>query len=367
MNARTTRTSTNSTKMHGLLGGQFRWAQPQIVNRCAQKSRPEYTDFSAHEYRDVDTVLEAKIKLLAELIRGSRCCVAYTGAGLSVASGLDDYATKSPDSLASRPHVSAERGSGYLAHPNNGHKVLARLFAHGLIKKCVNQNHDGLLQKAGFPQHGINEIHGGWFDPSNPGGNQLRDDLFAELLRLEGETDLCLALGSSLSGLNADRLATTPASKYRKKQQGHGLVIVTLQETRLDDICTLRIFAPLEHVMSQLALELQLPEQHQTTTTHSTGDVYVLPYDPTSGKPSATRTCTLDLSEGSRIRVTSGNYAGCEATVGSRNSQGHYNLQVFVPTEFDASIIIPNDHLLGSWWLHEASQQLLPLLPVLPL
>jgi len=357
-------TKTARTEMHGLVGAQYRWPNPERTTVCDAKSRPEYTDTPAHEYREIEEVLAAKIKVMADFIKRSRCCVAYTGAGLSVASGLDDYATKAKESLSSRPHVSEERGSGYLAHPNMGHEVLARLFQQGLLKKCVNQNHDGLLQKAGFPQHGINEIHGGWFDPSNPGGNQLRDDLFEELLQLERSTDLCLALGTSLSGLNADRLAKTPASKYPKK--GFGLVIVTLQETQLDSICTLRIFAPLEEVMVRLAAQLDLPEHEQVS--HADSDTFAsLPYDPRSGVLSSRRTtCSLDLTEGARIKVTRGSYAGCKGVVGKKNQQGHYNVQIFVPTEFDASIIIPNDHLLGSWWLVEAQQGLIPCLPVVP-
>jgi hypothetical protein len=74
--------------------------------------RPEYTKCKSHEYRETDEVLVAKVKLLAELIKKSKNCIAYTGAGLSVASGLDDYATKAKESLDSRPHVSDERGSG---------------------------------------------------------------------------------------------------------------------------------------------------------------------------------------------------------------------------------------------------------------
>jgi NAD-dependent SIR2 family protein deacetylase len=83
--------------------------------------------------------------------------------------GLDDYATKSSESRSARPHVGEERGSGYLARPNPAHVALSRLHCAGFVKRVVNQNHDCLLQKAGFPQHAINEIHGSWFDPSNPG------------------------------------------------------------------------------------------------------------------------------------------------------------------------------------------------------
>ena len=38
----------------------------------------------------------------------------------------------------------------------------------GLLHGWVQQNHDGLPQKAGFPQERINEIHGSWYDPGNP-------------------------------------------------------------------------------------------------------------------------------------------------------------------------------------------------------
>lgn len=159
----------------------------------------------------------------------AKSAVAYTGAGLSASSGLADYATKARETLAARPHVSSQRGSGFLASPNVGHHVLAKLHAAKLLPHVINQNHDGLLQKAGFPQHALNEvslnfllcfcfffanqhslsipisvafwckIHGGFFDPSNPGGNVLRDDLYADLLRWEKTADLCLALGTSLS------------------------------------------------------------------------------------------------------------------------------------------------------------------------
>ena len=48
---------------------------------------------------------------------------------------------------------------------------------------------DGLPQKAKFPQEALNEIHGAWFDPSNPVvpmSGSLRGDLF-EWLQEWGE------------------------------------------------------------------------------------------------------------------------------------------------------------------------------------
>jgi hypothetical protein len=62
----------------------------------------------------------------------------------------------------------------------------------------------------------MNEIHGSWYDPSNPVvmmSGSLRDDLFADLLRIEHSADLCLCLGTSLSGMNADRVADMVSRK----------------------------------------------------------------------------------------------------------------------------------------------------------
>lgn len=45
-----------------------------------------------------------------------------------------------------------------------------------------------LPQKSGFPQEKINEIHGAWFDPSNPVvqfSGQLRGDLFNQMIAVE--------------------------------------------------------------------------------------------------------------------------------------------------------------------------------------
>jgi len=187
----------------------------------------------------------------------------------------------------------------------------------------------------------------------------LRSDLFNEVLQLENSTDLCLALGTSLSGLNADRLAKTPAQKYPGR--GFGLIIVTLQETQLDNICTLRIFAPLDEVLGLLAAELNLPELPAQQPLQFGTDTFTLPYDQ-SGNHAPTKKSLLDLREGAKIRVVMGNFAGCKGVVGKKNEQGHYHVQVFSPVE-GTDIIITNDHLFGSWWITEALGGFIPRLP----
>jgi len=44
---------------------------------------------------------------------------------------------------------------------------LAALEKKNYLKHWINQNHDGLAQKAGYPKSKLNEIHGSWFDKKN--------------------------------------------------------------------------------------------------------------------------------------------------------------------------------------------------------
>ena len=118
----------------------------------------------AHEYQDTPKTLKVKVKMLASLLMSSKQCVAYTGAGISTASGISDYATKNKNAMGPKHKVI----SNFDARPTLSHRVLVSMFECGILKRWFQQNHDGLPQKAGMPQHAINEIHGSWFDPSNP-------------------------------------------------------------------------------------------------------------------------------------------------------------------------------------------------------
>merc|ERR1711988_1703419 len=127
----------------------------------------------------------------------------------------------------------------------------------GYLKQWIQQNHDGLPQKAGFPQNDLNEIHGAWYDPSNPVvpmDGSLRADLIERMLDWESQVDLCLSLGTSMVGMNSDRMAVAPAERMRKGVKGAlGTVIVTLQQTQYDSLASIRIFAPIDCVMELLS------------------------------------------------------------------------------------------------------------------
>merc|ERR1712224_1057026 len=230
--------------------------------------------------------------------------VAYTGAEISTASGISDYATKANSSLAGEQ----KKKSPLEAQPSFAHRTLVGLRNAGYLKHWVQQNHDGLPQKAGFPQSDLNEIHGAWYDLSNPVvpmDGTLRGDLIERMLDWESRVDLCLALGTSMVGMNADRMAIAPAERRRHGQKGAlGTVIVALQQTQYDSLSSIRIFATIDRTMELLVQEMALPPPPSpkacpwTEASILTG----LPYN-SEGVKDPKCSMTLDLRPGSKLRV----------------------------------------------------------------
>ena len=109
--------------------------------------------------------MKIKIDLLADIIKKSSNLVVYTGAGISRASGIGDYATKAKNSVSQQENHSLNRLN---AVPSDAHYILTEMEKKGYLKHWLQQNHDGLAQKSGYPMAKLNEIHGSWFDKKNP-------------------------------------------------------------------------------------------------------------------------------------------------------------------------------------------------------
>eukprot|EP00961_Rhodomonas_salina_P249548 3373031-Rhodomonas_salina.1 len=377
------------TEMHGFRGNR-QWEAPQCVLRDGSLARTGYTTINRDEFEDTPAVLAAKVKMLASMIRQAKFPIAYTGAGISTESGIPDYAT---GSSASRAALVTRHIHCVEAGPSDAHLVLTRLHSAGLMKAWVQQNHDGLPQKAGFPQSDMNEIHGAWFDPSNPVvpmAGSLRDDLFANLLQLENDADFCICVGTSLSGMNADRAAITTGEKAKKQFEttktsvSPGLVIINLQRTQCDNVAALRIFAKASVVLNALAEELALPpmDSHARDAEiqraiAQNNDVFVLPYSPEDGsliegEQASSCACArlragaaqdkgfeLDLREDSVVRISRGKFAGDLAVVTGKNRQGHYRLKVshdLGKGRVKAQVPV----LLGKWWVLEGMRGEVP-------
>ena len=230
----------------------------------------------------------------------------------------------------------------------------------------MNQNHDGLPQKAGYPQSALNEIHGAWFDVSNPVvpmTGSLRCDLLEWLIEWEKRTDLCLAMGSSLCGMNADRLVQSTAQRAMEGQ-GSGAVIISLQQTRLDHMASLRIFGRADEVMDLLARELDVP-----TTAYplnysdclNSNDIYFLEYYDSGGKKQneGTGGIVINLQTGQKVRLVN-------QPKWDRQRCGNTGLVVGKTSEGDYMIHIEGrTRTLGRWWLREALLGKVPFVPVI--
>ena len=157
----------------------------------------------------------------------------------ATSSGINDYASKSKASAAtgSNARHRVKKRTGLDADPTFAHFTLAALHRDGNLVHWVQQNHDGLPQKAGFPQECINEIHGAWFDPSNPVvpmSGSLRGDLYQMMEDEEEAADFTLCIGTSLCGMNADRMVETPARRFVEQGRGLGACIIGFQQTPMD-------------------------------------------------------------------------------------------------------------------------------------
>eukprot|EP00286_Rhodomonas_abbreviata_P005030 CAMPEP_0181323990 /NCGR_PEP_ID=MMETSP1101-20121128/20100_1 /TAXON_ID=46948 /ORGANISM="Rhodomonas abbreviata, Strain Caron Lab Isolate" /LENGTH=301 /DNA_ID=CAMNT_0023432095 /DNA_START=109 /DNA_END=1011 /DNA_ORIENTATION=- len=229
---------------------------PKCVAKTALEARPGYESINASEYIDTSSALLAKLQIVAEMLKKSKATVVYSGAGLSTASGIGDYASRAATSVA--PHKSrGESGNRLSLEPTIGHHVCAALERNDLLHHWLQQNHDRLAQKAGFPQEKLNEIHGAWGDMKNPVisfNDGLRPDLHDWMLEWIKQVNevggVCLALGTSLCGMSADAIAEVAGQR--------GLVIIGLSPTSMDHLAAVRIWGVLDNVLVKLATVLNL-------------------------------------------------------------------------------------------------------------
>lgn len=239
---------------------------------------------------------------LRDLIAAHDRILVFTGAGISVDSGIPDF--RSPGGVWTRIDpltLSADRIHGDRRDratfwrallevadavgapvPNAAHHAVTALQRRGKVRAIVTQNVDGLHQAAGSPADSVIELHGNLEASKCLGcgsrtplaevleqvragdalpscercGGFLRPDLVVfgdplprgELAKAHAaarDCDLCLVLGSSLTVYPA---ADVPADAHRA---GATLGIVTLSPTVLDAQADFRLRAPLGEAFVQ--------------------------------------------------------------------------------------------------------------------
>jgi len=338
----------------------------------------------ASEYRDVEEVLRAKVRALARLIAQSRRAVVYSGAGLSTDAGISDYASHAPGSVgAGMPCAGSAFKSPFCAQPTLAHRILVALHRAGHVHRWVNQNHDGLPQKAGFPQESINEIHGAFHAPDNPVvdmSGHARADLAEDLLASEREADLVIAVGTSLCGMKADGLVTSASERAAEHagqedaDQHAGSIIIGLQRTVLDEDATLRLFGRCDEVFEALAEEMGL----DVPSAWPEGEFFVpqcllglaedqyrfeVPYDAAGQRCSDGAMMMLDLTDDAEVAIPSGVHAGATGVVDGFDREGNVRCR-FTLKAPKGKLRAPVQMLLGRWWIQAAVDGTVPLLPV---
>ncbi len=211
----------------------------------------------------------------------------------------------------------------------------------------------------------VNEIHGAWFDPSNcvvQFGENLRGDLFAELLQTEKRATLCLCVGTSLSGMNADRVVESTARRFAEKGRGGGSVIVNLQRTPLDGLAALRLWAPADAVFRRLAALLQLPAEPVPLPRPMTRTL--VPYDGAGNRLRDGRLMVLDVSEGQEVTVGQAGDPNKKNVRDGRIDEVRPDGTVYM-TLRGAPGKLARQAALGHWWVGgQARLGRPPLLPI---
>ncbi len=240
------------------------------------------------------------------MVRGSRCTVALTGAGVSVPSGIPDFRTPETGLWANVDpmevaHIDVfERDPARFwsyyrprfhslgdKRPNGAHEALSELERRDLLAGVITQNIDRLHRAAG--SENVVEVHGsiasstcrscpasyeleevdGLFDAAGVAvcsscGGAVKPDvvLFGEMLpegamrkaqALAAEAELMLCIGSSLvvhpvAGLPEVTLAT-----------GGRLAIVTKGETPYDEVAALKLDGEVDAELEALLAVLAQP------------------------------------------------------------------------------------------------------------
>ena len=239
---------------------------------------------------------------VVEIVRAARHVVAFSGAGISVESGIPPFRGSGglwhqydPSCLDIRAfRQDPARAWGIIrevfydflgmARPNGGHLALATLERLGRLATVITQNIDGLHQQAGSREviefHGSSaqllcldcgsrwpsaeiELHGPLFPPSCPAcGGLLKPDFvfFGELIPEAAAAaaheaaeccDLMLVVGTSGEVMPACELP------HRAKERGATIVEINPERSRYTDTITdVHLAGPASVVLAELVAAL---------------------------------------------------------------------------------------------------------------
>ena len=253
------------------------------------------------EYKEPQSTLIPKVKKVAELLKNSKHCIVFTGAGISTSADIPDFRGPKGVWTKEEKKEKIEYGSDIVeTHPTFCHYALTELAKRNYIKFLVTTNMDGLHWRSGFPLHMYEELHGSAYtehcihchkhyqrneevirgSPDHLTDNicdfchkKLMDTIvnFNDTYRnpLEGnivefesnEADLVITLGTSCfvqpAATFPEKVVLSEIANARKKLGKEGnLVLVNLQATPLDEYCSVRCFCETDVFADLLMKEL---------------------------------------------------------------------------------------------------------------
>lgn len=237
-----------------------------------------------------------KIEKLSTLIENSNTIVAFTGAGVSTASGIKDFRSPDglynikykfpPETIVSHNFFVDNTDEFYTFYkdkfnctdkePNVCHNYLKKLEDKDKLIGIVTQNIDGLHTKAG--NKNVYELHGSIyrnycmkchkfydekyvFDKSyniptcSCGGiikpdvvlynEELNEETTTKALEIISKADLLLIIGTSLT--------VYPASSFVNYFNGKYLVVINRDATRQDNYATLVLHDDINYIFEELS------------------------------------------------------------------------------------------------------------------
>lgn len=241
--------------------------------------------------------MDKNIEKLKEIINNSKNIVVFTGAGISVPSGIPDFRSSnglysekikgniSPETVISHDFFMLLPDEFYdfykskmiyaSAKPNIAHKFFAELEKQGKVSAVVTQNIDGLHQLAGSKN--VLELHGSIYRNfctkchkafdlnyilNSSGvpkcdkcggvikpdvvlyGEMLDGDVVSSAIKAIQSADTLIVVGTSL--------VVQPAASFVQMFKAENLVLINKSKTPLDGIATLVINDDIENVIKQI-------------------------------------------------------------------------------------------------------------------
>ena len=119
-------------------------------------------DDDIKEFYDNDKTFKNKCIKFANLLKNSKHCVVYTGAGISTSAQIPDY--RGPNGIWTQLSKGMKPQNKNLnleqALPTYAHMSLVTLINKNIIKYVVSTNVDGLHRRSGLSRKHVAELHG---------------------------------------------------------------------------------------------------------------------------------------------------------------------------------------------------------------